>query len=82
MLAEDVPVVQIDVAALAATGYAPENGLIYAAHEDTGTGTEAKGVVLTNGAELLSALTVASGGPRVRARRLQHRRQEGRGGHR
>ena len=60
---EDVPVVQIDVAALAATGYAPENGLIYAAHEDTGTGTEAKGVVLTNGAELPSALTVASEGP-------------------
>lgn len=60
---EDVPVVQIDVAALAATGYAPENGLIYAAHEGTGTGTEAKGVVLTNGAELPSALTVASEGP-------------------
>ncbi|MEC8511319.1 MAG: hypothetical protein VX015_04170 [Planctomycetota bacterium] len=60
---EDVPVIQIDVAALAATGFTPGNGLIYAAHEGTGTGTEAKGVLLTNGAELPTALTVASQGP-------------------
>lgn len=61
--AEDVPVVQIDIAALAQTGYTPANGLVYAAHEGTGTGTEAKGVLLTGGSELPSSLTVASQGP-------------------
>ncbi len=56
-------VAQIDMAALAATGYAPANGLVYAAHEGMGDGLEARGLVLTNGSEIPSALTVASAGP-------------------
>ena len=61
--ATNVPVIEIDIAALSATGHAPGNGLLYAAHEGMGTGTDAKGVLLTNGAELPTALTVASEGP-------------------
>jgi hypothetical protein len=56
----DVRVTQIDLAALAATPYWPDNGLVYAAHYGAGTGTDAKGVRLVNGAELASPLTVVS----------------------
>lgn len=51
---------QVDLTALAATGLFPANGLLYAASYGAGTGTDAKGFVLTNGAELQSALTVVS----------------------
>lgn len=51
---------QIDIAALAASGHWPSNGLIYAAHYGAGTGTDAKGVRLVNGAQLPSGLTVVS----------------------
>lgn len=56
-------VAEIDMAALAATGYAPANGLVYAAHEGMGEGLDARGVVLTNGSELPAPLTVATSGP-------------------
>lgn len=60
---ERVPVIEIDMAALAATGHCPANGLVYAAHEGMGQGVQAKGVVLTNGSELPGAMTVVSEGP-------------------
>lgn len=56
----DVATIEVDMELLAESGYFPENGLIYAAHEDLGTGTDASGLLLTNGAELASALTVVS----------------------
>ncbi len=52
--------VQVDMAALNASGAFPSNGLLYASHHGLGTGTDAKGVMLTNGAELLDKLTVVS----------------------
>jgi len=58
-----IRVTQIDVAALGATGVFPANGLIYAAHYGEGTGTAAKGIRLTNGAELPGRLTVVSEDP-------------------
>lgn len=57
------PVIEIDMQALAATGRFPSNGLVYAAFEEMGTGTEARGVMLTNGSELPGSLTVATQGP-------------------
>lgn len=54
--------VEIDMQVLATTSSFPANGLIYAGHEGMGTGTEAGGVVLTNGEELPMATTVASPG--------------------
>jgi len=56
-------IVNINVGALQATGKFPANGLIYAAHNGSGTGTNAKGVRLTNGALLPAKLTVASEDP-------------------
>ncbi|MCY2961108.1 MAG: hypothetical protein NTY35_13185 [Planctomycetota bacterium] len=56
-------VVNINVAALQASGKYPPNGLIYAAHYGAGTGTNAKGVRLTNGGLLPAKLTVASEDP-------------------
>jgi hypothetical protein len=41
----------------------PANGLLYAAHYGSGTGTNAKGVQLTNGSLLPSKLTVTSEDP-------------------
>lgn len=58
-----IPTVDVDMQALAATGHFPANGLLYAAHEAMGDGTAARGVTLTNGAELQGALTVASPSP-------------------
>lgn len=57
------PVIEVDIDALAQTGRVPANGLVYAAFEEMGTGTQAAGVMLTNGAELPAALTVATQGP-------------------
>ncbi len=58
--AGEVPITQIDLTALAATAYWPDNGLIYTAHYGSGTGANARGVQLVNGAELASSLTVVS----------------------
>ncbi len=60
--ADHTPLVTIDAGLLMASPCWPENGLLYAAHYDMGTGTDAKGVQLTNGSELASALTVVSEG--------------------
>ncbi len=56
-------VIEINIGALNGSSYFPPNGLIYAAHTDMGEGTEAHGVVLTNGSELGGDLTVASESP-------------------
>jgi hypothetical protein len=56
-------VIEINLGALNGSSYFPPNGLIYAAHADMGEGTEAHGVVLTNGSELGGDLTVASESP-------------------
>jgi len=61
--ATGTPVIEVDIEALTQTGRVPANGLVYAAFEEMGTGTEAAGVMLTNGAELPAALTVATQGP-------------------
>lgn len=50
----------IDMAALNGSGAFPTNGLLYAAHYGAGTGTQARGIRLENGAELKDALTVVS----------------------
>ncbi len=57
-----VPSVQVDVAALNASGYFPPNGLLYAAHYGMGTGVAAKGLTLTNGSELAAPLTAVTEG--------------------
>ena len=57
-----VPVLEIDVEVLGTLGLMPANGLLYAAHEGLGTGTDAKGILLKNGEELASPLTVVSEG--------------------
>lgn len=59
----NTPLVNVDVGALAATGYFPSNGLLYAAHYGAGTGTAAKGVKLSNAATLPAKLTVVSEDP-------------------
>jgi hypothetical protein len=53
----------INVGALAASGHFPSNGLLYAAHYGSGTGTNARGVQLVNGAVLPQGLTVVSQNP-------------------
>ncbi len=54
--------VEVDLAALNASGLFPSNGLLYASHYGLGEGTDAKGIVLTNGTELLDKLTVVTDG--------------------
>jgi len=56
------PVTEIDLAALGASGVFPPNGLLYASHYGMGEGTDAKGVILTNGSELSAPLNVVSEG--------------------
>jgi len=56
-------VVNINVQALVATGHYPANGLMYSSHYGAGTGTNAKGIKLTNASVLPSKLTVASEDP-------------------
>jgi hypothetical protein len=59
---EYTPILSIDVGLLDdSTGF-PDNGLIYVAQYGMGNGTDAKGVQLTNGAELHGDLTVVSEG--------------------
>ncbi len=60
--ADGTSVVAIDMALLGQAGLFPDNGLLYTAHYEMGEGTEAKGVLLTNGSELASRLTVACEG--------------------
>jgi hypothetical protein len=57
-----VRTVQIDVALLNASGQFPVNGLLYAAHYGTGTGVQAKGLMLKNGSELYAPLTAVCEG--------------------
>ncbi|MDA1264144.1 MAG: hypothetical protein O2816_03580, partial [Planctomycetota bacterium] len=54
--------VHIDMDLLMNSNAWPSNGLLYSAHFGMGTGTDAKGTVLTNGAELASSLTVVTEG--------------------
>src|SRR6185295_2427711 len=56
-------VVQIDMEKLYASGKYPANGLLYAAHYGEGTGLDARGVRLANGAKLGAKLTVATPDP-------------------
>jgi hypothetical protein len=56
----DVQITEIDIAALNASGHFPANGLLYAASYGAGTSTDAHGIRLINGSELLGALTVVS----------------------
>ena len=56
------PVTEIDIGALNASGVFPPNGLLYASHYGMGEGTDAKGVMLTNGSELSAPLNVVSEG--------------------
>lgn len=60
--ANSLPVLQIDMERLGELGLMPTNGLLYAAHEGLGSGVDAKGIMLTNGQELASPLTVVSEG--------------------
>lgn len=59
---ERTPVVEIDMAALNASGLFPVNGLLYASHYGLGEGTDCKGVMLKGGAELQDKLTVVTDG--------------------
>lgn len=58
-----VPVTEIDMKLLNASGVFPANGLLYAASYGAGVGTTAKGVVLKNGSELKAPLTVVTEDP-------------------
>ncbi|MBL8897826.1 MAG: hypothetical protein JNM84_09365 [Planctomycetes bacterium] len=55
-----VPVLSIDLARLATTGYYPANGILYTARYGQSTGTEAGGFQLVNGNELAGPLSVVS----------------------
>lgn len=55
-------VIEVDVAALNASGAFPANGLLYSSHYGLGQGVNAKGIKLVNGSELSRSLTVASEG--------------------
>lgn len=59
---DKVEVVSLDVAALNTSGYFPSNGLIYAAHMDSGEGTETGGIHVFNGQELAGKLTLVTEG--------------------
>ena len=61
--ATKVKVTNIDMAKLKLTGQMPANGLIYAAHYGEGTGTNAKGIKISNAAVLPSKLTIVSEDP-------------------
>lgn len=54
--------VRVDLEELADSDAWPNNGLLYAAHYGMGTGTDAKGILLTNGDELETNLTVVTEG--------------------
>ena len=54
--------VEVDLGLLKASNAWPSNGLLYSAHYGMSEGVEAKGVVLTNGSELKTALSVVTEG--------------------
>ena len=58
-----IPLMEIDMAKLNASGKFPTNGLLYAARYGEGTGTAAGGIRLKNGSELAAKLTVVSEDP-------------------
>jgi hypothetical protein len=58
-----IPVTEIDVQLLNASGVFPKNGLLYAASYGAAEGTSAKGVVLKHGSELIAPLTVVTQDP-------------------
>jgi hypothetical protein len=58
-----IKVTQIDLGKLSSTGKFPANGLLYAANYGEGTGVNANGIRLMNGATLASNLTVATPDP-------------------
>jgi hypothetical protein len=58
-----IKVTQIDLGQLALTGKFPVNGLLYAANYGEGTGLNANGIRLMNGATLGAKLTVATPDP-------------------
>lgn len=55
-------VLQIDLELLSGSNAWPDNGLLYSAHYGMGEGLAAKGVFLTNGSELATALSVVTEG--------------------
>lgn len=55
-----VPLLDIDLQALAATGYFPANGILYAGRYGQGTGTAAGGFQLVNGSQLAGPLSVVT----------------------
>lgn len=58
----DTRVLEVDLDLLGAAGLYPDNGLLYTAHYGMGEGTDAKGTLLKNGAELADRLTLACEG--------------------
>ncbi len=58
----DVSVLQVDMDLLSNSAAWPANGLFYVSHYGMGTGTNARGVELNNGAEIASGLTVVTEG--------------------
>jgi len=58
----NVPILSVDMEELGEADAWPSNGLLYVAHYGMGTGTNARGVQLTEGEELESALTVVTEG--------------------
>jgi hypothetical protein len=59
---QDTPILEIDIEALNASGHFPANGLLYAGQYGIGDGTDAKGLVVKNGSELLAPLSVVTEG--------------------
>jgi hypothetical protein len=57
---EKIRLTEIDLEDLGDSGLFPKNGLLYLSSYGAGTGTDAKGVMLTNGPELPGALTVVT----------------------
>ncbi len=59
---DNTAVTILDIDVLNSSGFFPTNGLVYMAHYGMGQGTDAKGVLITNGSELKGPLTVVSEG--------------------
>ncbi|MEM7515805.1 MAG: hypothetical protein AAF368_02625, partial [Planctomycetota bacterium] len=55
-----IPVIEVDIAKLTATGHFPNNGLLFAGPEVPKEGFEGAGVLLKNGAELPRGFTVVT----------------------
>ncbi|MFT5154528.1 MAG: hypothetical protein ACI841_004536, partial [Planctomycetota bacterium] len=59
---DQVPTVTVDMNKLGQSGAFPANGLLYTSHYGLGEGTDAKGLKIVNGSELLAALTTVAEG--------------------